>query len=294
MTDLGEHLRKAAESHQPDRARILARVQRGTAGPDLAPPYRRRRTAAAPWSRVTLATMAAAGALLVAGYVAAATVQDTAPRHDTGAVPLPADPDPGPGPGPGPGAFGQATPHPQPDRSASGEPGHTPVPTATPPAPTPDPDPGRTGPPTTTGAPTPSPPSGGVRTEDGPLWADGSIDPGSRTHWSQSNVTLKTRQPLTALTVELRVAQTGGVKSSGVRQTLPGADFTFSVHEQNGTLFYRWELKAGRTVPAGTHVFAGQYDHTTNGRNAAADRYEATAGAARATFRVGGDFARTT
>ncbi|MET9608105.1 hypothetical protein ABZZ17_24060 [Streptomyces sp. NPDC006512] len=286
MTDLGEQLRKAAESHQPDRARILARVQRGTADPGLARPYRRRRTAAAPWSRVTLATMAAAGALLVAGYVTAEAVQDTVPRHDTGAAPLPADP--------GPGTFGQATPHPQPDRSTSGEPGHTPVPTPTPPAPTPDPDPGRTAPPATTGAPSPSLPSGGERTEDGPLWADGSVDPGSRTHWSQSNVTLKTRQPLTALTVELRVAQTGGVKSSGSWQTLPGADFTFSVHEQSGTLVYRWELKAGRTVPAGTHVFAGQYDHTTSGRNAVADRYEATAGAARSTFRVGGDFARTT
>ncbi|MFD6877278.1 MULTISPECIES: hypothetical protein [unclassified Streptomyces] len=286
MTDLGEHLRKAAESHQPDRARILARVERGTAGADLARPYRRRRTVAAPWSRVTLATMAAAGALLVAGHVVAEAVQDTVPRHDSGGAPLPPDP--------GPGTFGQAPPPPQPDRSASGEPGDPPVPTATPPAPTPEPGPSRTGSPPTTGAPTPSRPSGGARTEDGPLWADGSVDPGSRTHWSQSNVTLKTRQPLTALSVELRVAQTGGVKSSGPWQTLPEADFTFSVHERNGTLLYRWELKAGRTVPAGTHVFAGRYDHTTSGRDAVADRYEATAEAARETFRVGGDFARTT
>ncbi|MFE2236475.1 hypothetical protein ACFXA4_28465 [Streptomyces sp. NPDC059442] len=286
MTDVGEHLRKAAESHQPDRARILARVERGTAGLAPARPGRRRRTVAAPWHRVTLATIAATCALLVAGYVAAEALQDAVPRHDTSAGPLPAEP--------GPGRSGPATPPPEPDRSGSGEPGRTPVPTATPPARTPDPDPSRTGSPATSGAPTPSLPSGGVGTEDGPLWADGSVDPGSKTHWSQSNVTLKTRQPLTALTVELRVAQTGGVESSGLWQTLPEADFTRSVHEQNGTLVYRWELRGGRTVPAGTHVFAGQYDHATSGRNAVADRYEATADAAQETFRVGGDFARTT
>ncbi|MFG2403162.1 hypothetical protein ACGFR8_02290 [Streptomyces brevispora] len=121
----------------------------------------------------------------------------------------------------------------------------------------------------TTGAP--AAPGGALRTEDGPLWTDGAVDPHSNAYWAQSNVTLRTTEPLSSLAVELRIALTGGVTSTGSWRSLPERDFTVSVSEDGGFLVYRWALKPGRTVPAGTHTFAGQYNHAEGERDASGD-----------------------
>lgn len=84
-------------------------------------------------------------------------------------------------------------------------------------------------------------------------------------------MTLRTARPLSALTVELRIALTGGVNSTGSWRSLPEKDFTVSATEDGGYLVYRWALKPGRTVPAGTHTFAGQYNHAEGERDAAGD-----------------------
>lgn len=97
------------------------------------------------------------------------------------------------------------------------------------------------------------------------------VDPHSNPYWAQSNVTLRTTEPLSALTVELRVAATGGVNSTGSWRSLPEPDFTVSVNESGGYLVYRWTLRPGRTVPAGTHTFAGQYNHAEGDRDATGD-----------------------
>ncbi|MFJ4913836.1 hypothetical protein [Streptomyces sp. NPDC088726] len=121
-------------------------------------------------------------------------------------------------------------------------------------------------------ATTPPASGGGARrAEDGPLWADGAVDPHSNAYWAQSNVTLRTAEPLSSLTVELRIALTGGVTSTGSWRSLPERDFTVSATEDGGYLVYRWALKPGRTVPAGTHTFAGQYDHAEGARDASGD-----------------------
>ncbi|WLQ43780.1 hypothetical protein P8A22_29980 [Streptomyces laculatispora] len=118
---------------------------------------------------------------------------------------------------------------------------------------------------------------GGLRTEDGPVWTDGAVDPHSNAYWAQSNVTLRTDEPLSSLTVELRIALTGGVTSTGSWRSLPERDFTVSATEDGGFLVYRWALKAGRTVPAGTHTFAGQYNHAQGERDASGDSLTAHA-----------------
>ncbi|MEV3988747.1 hypothetical protein AB0J57_07535 [Streptomyces sp. NPDC049837] len=127
-----------------------------------------------------------------------------------------------------------------------------------------------------------------------PLRADGTVDPHSNRFWAQSNLTLTAPRPLTTLTVDLRVAQTGGVASTGHWRTLPADDFTVSVREDEaGALHYTWTLKPGRTAPAGRHVFAGQYNHAEGARAADRDRYTVTAtdsGGERTSLR--GDFAR--
>ncbi|MGD6746255.1 hypothetical protein ACOKM3_31005 [Streptomyces sp. BH106] len=218
---LRQQLREAADAHRPDRARMLARVERGMHERPAADEPERR--PAVGWVRIAGITAGVVGALAVGGFaVGSALRPDPAPRQQQVAV-----------------------------------------------------------------SPTQTPPQAG-----NPLWADGSVDPGSNAYWAQSNVTFKTNSQLTGLTVELRVAQTGKVNSTGHWRSLPADDFTESVTERDGFLVYRWVLRPGRSVPVGEHVFAGQYNHAEGGRDAGADDYVVT-GRTRDGQRVSvdGDFA---
>ncbi|MFC9329239.1 hypothetical protein [Kitasatospora sp. NPDC057015] len=290
--ELRDLLRTSAEAHRPDRARMLARVERGMTGPGPAVRGRHReRGRALSWPRVVLAAMATAGAVTVGSLAVAAIVHvPDPPQQAVTAAPATsrsetvsptASPSPSPSPSASPSASQSIAPH---------EPGRTPERAVTgSPAPSPSSS--------TSASPFAGHPSASstVRshTTDGPLWADGSVDPHSIDDWAQSNVTLRTSSPLTALTVELRIALTDGVKNAGSWQTRPAADFDVSVREDGGFLLYRWTLKPGRTVPVGQHVFAGQYGHATGGRDAKDDTYRADATTAAGRPAVWGDFART-
>lgn len=250
-----QQLREAAEAYRPDRARMLARVQRGAAGPA---PRHRTRSGLRSWPKAAIAGLAAAGILATGGLAVAGIAQAPPPSEPTTA---PAAPSP--------------TATPTPTRSAP--------PFTTAPAPVPAP---------ATAAPTsPHPtPSAGSRAQNGSLWSEGSIDPHSTVYWGQDNLLLRTTQPLTSLTVELRVAQTGGVRDTGNWRTLPVDDFTVTVQESGGALVYRWVLKPGRTVPAGEHEFASQYNHATGVRAAGGDGYRVEAQSTGGTASVWGGF----
>ncbi|MET9803188.1 hypothetical protein [Streptomyces sp. NPDC006368] len=198
MDELKHRLRQAAHAHQPDRARILARVERGMAAAAPAAAYRP--AAGRPWPRVAGALTAVAAVLLIGGHMTAAMLHDHAPAR------------------------------------------------------------------------TVSTPSAAER-----LRADGVVDPHSNRFWAQNNLTLRNNRPLTSLTVALRIVRTAGVASTGHWRTLPEADFTVSVRQENGRLVYTWTLRPGRTVPPGRHVFAAQYNHAEGGRDAHGDRYTVTA-----------------
>ncbi|MEW2635163.1 hypothetical protein AB0903_26830 [Streptomyces sp. NPDC048389] len=225
MTDdeVRRRLREAARSHRPDRARILARIERGMAeepGPAVRPSVRR-----AGRLRIAGAAAAVVAVLALGGYAVAAMGHD---ENDRGGV-------------------------------------------AAPPA-------------------TPSAPTG---TGEGRLLADGSVDPHSNSYWAQSNVTVHNTGELTSLTVELRIAMTGGVESTGNWRTRPAADFDFSVRKEADALVYRWVLRRGRTVPPGRHVFAGQYNHAEGGRDAGGDTYTVRTEASGEPVEAGGGFAPT-
>lgn len=126
--------------------------------------------------------------------------------------------------------------------------------------------------------------------EDGPLSSNSSIDPDSNEFWAQSNLTLRTSEQLTELTVQLRIAQTGGVTSTGAWRSLPEQDFDLTVEADDGFLVYTWVLKDGRTAPKGELVFAGQYNHERGGRDAGGDRYAITAKAGGDDLAVAGGF----
>ncbi|KPI08483.1 hypothetical protein OV450_3450 [Actinobacteria bacterium OV450] len=261
--ELSARLRTAAEAHQPDRARILARLERGMSG---APDRHRESSGARPWPRVALASLAAAGILAGGGFAVAAIVQSPPARPDNSGTPAapsaPSAPWTPPTTPPAPTTGGPSSP----DRSSST-------------SPSPEVSGG-------TGSARPD----SAHVQDGPLWSAGSLDAKSNTYWAQSDITLKTTQPLTALTVELRVTQTGAVQSTGNWRTLPADDFTVTVQPEGGAVVYRWILKPGRTVPAGQHVFAGQYNHAAGRREAKHDGYRVDATGPRGALSVWGGF----
>ncbi|GAA4063991.1 hypothetical protein [Streptomyces shaanxiensis] len=257
--EIARQLREAAEAHRPDRARMLARVQRGMAGPAV---RHRARPFARSGTRVALAGLAATGILATGGLAVAAIVAHSSP---SATVTTPATPSPT-----------VSSPHP-----TSGRP--TPI------APAPATTPGSARP--TPPATSPSPTAG--ESQNGPLWSAGSLGPGSTVYWTQSNLALKTTRPLTSLTVEIRIAQTGGVKDTGTWQTLPSADFTVTAQEADGTLVYRWVLKPGLTVPAGSHEFAAQFNNGTGARSAAGDGYRVDAQGSGGSASVRGGFVPT-
>lgn len=260
--ELRARLHEAAGAHEPDRERILARVERGMAE-QTRPGHRATRPPAYGWFRVVTATAAVAGVLAVGGYAVASAVKEDRPQQTVATSP---------------------TPTPSPDTTSRGP---------LPPAPSTDPTPtsrGTTGAPTRQPTATPEPPTAKGE-KDGPLWSDGSVDPHSNDFWAQSNLTLRTSGQLTALTVRLKVAQTGGVTSTGAWRSLPEDDFTLTVGEKDGFLVYTWVLKEGRTVRAGEWVFAGQYDHERGGRDAKDDSYTMTATAGGERLSVTGGFA---
>ncbi|WP_416520292.1 hypothetical protein [Streptomyces achromogenes] len=269
--ELRARLHEAAGAHEPDRARILARVERGMAEPSRSG-HRAVRRPVVGWLRVASATAAVAGVLAVGGYAVASAVKDDPPARRTVAVsPTPsASPERSTAP-----ASPAPTARPTPGKAA-GEPPRTP--SSSPSSATPEA--------TASAGP---PPARAER--NGPLWSDGSVDPHSNDFWAQSNLTLKTSARLESLTVELRIAQTGGVTSTGAWRSLPEADFAQSVVERDGFVVYTWTLKPGRTVPAGQWVFAGQYDHARGGRDAKDDGYVMTGTADGHTYAVTGDFA---
>ncbi|WP_458243020.1 hypothetical protein [Streptomyces sp. MAI_2237] len=267
--ELRARLHEAVEAHEPDRARMLARIERGMGSEAGRAGHRATRTPVWSWVRVVGATTAVAGMLAVGGYAVASAVKgDAAPRQQTVAV--------------------SPTPTPSPDATSRAPvPPVEPAPSRTPGTHRPSGTPSPTKPPVTV-----LPSAGGE--SDGPLWADGSVDPHSNDFWAQSDITLKTSARLTSLVVQLKVAQTGGVSDTGAWRSLPEQDFDLAVGERDGFLVYTWTLKAGRTVPTGAWVFAGQYNHQRGGRDAKDDGYTIRATAEGRQRAVGGDFAAHT
>lgn len=229
--DLRERLRTAAASHRPDRARMLARIERGMAQEPPARPVRAPRPMM-PWLRIAGATAAVCG-VLAAGALVVTSAGGQEPEGGQRVAAGPASPVPA---------------SPPPERGAA------------------------------------------LPAHEAPLWSDGSLNPNSNNYWAQSEVTVRTSRPLSALTVELRIALTGGVERTGSWRSLPERDFAVSAREEDGFLVYRWSLRPGRSVPAGTHTFAGQYNHAEGERDTGRDDYTARARAADEQAAVGGGF----
>jgi hypothetical protein len=255
VDDARRRLREAAEAHQPDRDAMLVRIEQGmtrSTDADRARSYRRRRQAS--WLKVSLAGLLGVGALGLGGLAVAAGVKQLAPQHP---------------------AIVDVTPTSQ----ASSATPESHAPATKPVVQTPE-------------SPAPSTPRhSATPTADGPIAARGDIDAHSTVYWEQNDLTIDVAQPLSALTVELRVAQSTGVQSTGSWQTAPPDDFTVTVTQTDGYLVYRWTLKPGRTVPAARQLFAAQFNHSTGKRDASKDTFLVETTAAGRSAAVRGGFA---
>ncbi len=250
-------LHEEANRHEPDRVTILARFEEGreTARP---PAPRRLRL-------VVTAAAAACGVAVIAGgiWVAASRDSTAGPVGQVGPAQTPTRI------GPATSTAAPQSPH-STALGGSEVPRHTPSPSVSN---------------KTTGSP--SPPKSTA--EQGFLWSDGSIDGHSSADWSQSNITLKNRETMTALDLKIRVALTPGVSSTGEWSTIGADILTMNVTKQKDALVYEFTLKPGATVAAGSYTFAAQYNHSGN-RDAGQDSYEATATAHGSDVQVSGNF----
>ncbi|SFF17154.1 hypothetical protein SAMN05216251_10989 [Actinacidiphila alni] len=290
---LPDRLRDAAGAHRPDRDRMLARVERGmadeeravaardTADPPPGPVRDRPPGAGAPWLRIAAVTAAVAGAIGIGGLAVGAVTGDGEPTRSvvtsTGPAPSqrPTSHPAGPtSPAAHPGTRQDASP--SAGRHAKG---------ATHPVLPPSGGTHRaaTTPPPSSATATGSGSAGGGSTspgdgtaQDGALSARASVDGASNPSWTQSDLVLTTTRPLTSLTVEVRVARTAGVSSTGSWTTESGATAA-TVSVEGDDLVYRWTLDSGQTLAAGDHTFSAQFDHAQGDRDAGGDRYSVQA-----------------
>ncbi|MEV6129647.1 hypothetical protein AB0M05_22905 [Streptomyces violaceusniger] len=256
--DVVAELRTAAASHEPDRIRMLARI---TAG--MAADGRSRGAWTSPrWTRATRLVGPVAGlAAAVAATGIAVVATDGAERPQT--VRTSSEP-----PAPPAGAGAERRPGEPGAGSQSDAERHTPsaYPTA----------------------------AGPNHLAEPTVRSKGAVNAHSNPYWAQSDITLTIGRPLTSLTVELRVADTGDVLSTGSWSSLPTGDVATATRVEDGVLVYRWTLRKGATVRPGRYVFAGQYNHAEGDRDTGRDAYSASGNGASGAFAVRGDFPRFT
>ncbi|GAA2856832.1 hypothetical protein Acy02nite_65990 [Actinoplanes cyaneus] len=254
-------LRAEASRHQPDREAMLARI---TSAAMTGPAPARR-----PSSQLRLAVVAGLVALFGGGGFAAqwALAGDSGKEDATPPVvtttPATTGPTTLPSATTSPADRTSPAPTVKPSTVKPSTKGATTATTTTP----------ATGAPETPGKGAP----GNTRAEQGPLWSDGSIDPGSGDTQGASVITLRTTETLTALKVTVRVAGTAGLTSRGGTKSVPGASVTTGVTDQGGALLYTFTLAPADEVAPGTYTFTAKYTHDAGGRDAGGDTYEAVA-----------------
>jgi hypothetical protein len=245
-------LRAEAAAHQPDREAILARVERGKATLD---PVRVSRTGR-PRTAVRMAGIAMTVAALLGLSVAVtwATVSTDVlrrPSHGPMLAPAPASSSSGAVQKPVPASRAPSTSH------ASRSPAIS---------------------------------SSSMGPQQGFLRSSGAIDAHSIDNWTQSNVTVVSSEPLTALQVSVRIVTTPDLASTGAWSTVLAKDLVTTVEQQPDALVYRFTLKPGTRLGPGSFVFAVQYNHAVGGRDPGRDTYHAVATADAARVEVNGGF----
>ncbi|KAB2349521.1 hypothetical protein [Actinomadura rudentiformis] len=250
-------LRSESERHDPSEEVMWARVESAMAEPHGGSARRRRR----------VALRVAAAAVATAAVIGSAVAMRLTGPDRTPVVPV---------------AEGTGTPRTKPSSPGAATPTE---------GGSPKPGPGGT---TTSSSSSPasSPTSKSTRTpvnSDGAVAATASLDPNSSAYWAQHNIVLNVRQPLDRLAVTIRIARTGKVSPTGSWLTLPASDFEISTGNAGDDVVYRWTLRAGRSVPVGSHTLAAQYNRGA-GHDPRKDTFTVTATAGEKQATLSGHF----
>ncbi|MBV9022718.1 MAG: hypothetical protein JO362_02655 [Streptomycetaceae bacterium] len=99
---------------------------------------------------------------------------------------------------------------------------------------------------------------------------------GGNGSWAEDMVALTSNVPLSGLKITVRVAQTGGVASTGTWTSLSGK-VNISVVADSSAVNYLLTLNPGVTLPPGTYALEAQYNHATGSRDTQNDLYTITA-----------------
>lgn len=150
------------------------------------------------------------------------------------------------------------------------------------------------GPGDTTGAesdePPPPPPEALDELEsvdvDATLNEDGSIE-----YWSQADLVLTVDEPVTELTVVLRVAMRDDVYATGSWVTAEHYFDEAEVVEDEDYLVFAWTLIEGETLEPGQYTLAGQYNHGDGPRSEEWDYFTLDAEAESGSGRIVGGIA---
>jgi hypothetical protein len=240
-------LRAAAAAHQPDRAAILARIQRGQAAADAAqaPRSTRRRTAVAAGMAATVAAVLGLSVAVTWAAVRGEPTREAVPAAPATVTPAPTA---------APTIDSSAAARPLPSHPRTGRPPSTPQ-ASRPPVASP----------------------GDASVQQGFLWSSGGVDPHSIDNWAQSNVTIRNAEIVTTLELRVRIALTPSMANTGAWSTISADNLVTSVERQPDALVYTFTLKPGVRLAPASHMFAVQYGHAPGGRDPGRDSYQAIA-----------------
>ncbi|GAA3192559.1 hypothetical protein [Actinocorallia longicatena] len=99
-------------------------------------------------------------------------------------------------------------------------------------------------------------------------------DPVSGEYWAQRNLTVTVERPLTAFSATIRIGAGAGEEFAGSFSTLSTEELDFTRRTQGTTIVYRWTLRPGRTIRAGSYQLSAQFKRLP-GPRPVADSYTA-------------------
>jgi hypothetical protein len=111
-----------------------------------------------------------------------------------------------------------------------------------------------------------------------------SIGQASNSSWSELDLAVTIKQPLTALHVTVKVSKSDGLSYAGKWNSGASGQFNeTATTNSDGSVTYEFDLVGGDQVGSGTVIFAAQFNHATSGWKPQDDTYYVAARTATST-----------
>jgi hypothetical protein len=91
--------------------------------------------------------------------------------------------------------------------------------------------------------------------------ATATLDTSGNADWSQEDVWVALAKPTAGFQLTVKVSRSAQPVSTGTWMTYDTDLFDVSVKSQSGAVIYKFQLKSGRILPAGTAEFAVRFSH---------------------------------